>query len=84
MLLVIDAGNTNIVFAVHDCGFQPRCALEDDNGAEPRIDKLKLSLFKRAAEGGAFNIADYGVILVSGYGMEPPPYIRQQYEGEED
>ena len=48
------------------------------------IDKLKLSLFKRAAEGGAFNIADYGVILVSGYGMEPPPYIRQQYEGEED
>lgn len=29
-----------IVFAVHDCGFVARCALEVDNSAQVRIDKL--------------------------------------------
>ena len=29
-----------IVFAIHDCGFVARCALEVDNSAQVRIDKL--------------------------------------------
>lgn len=29
-----------IVFAVHDCGFVARCALEIDDGAQVRIDKI--------------------------------------------
>lgn len=30
----------SIVFAVHDAGFVPRCALSIDDGARPRIEKL--------------------------------------------
>ena len=29
-----------MVFAIHDCGFVPRCALEDDDASEVRIDKI--------------------------------------------
>ena len=29
-----------IVFAVHDCGFIPRCALEEEDASEVRIDKI--------------------------------------------
>lgn len=29
-----------IVFSIFDCGFIPRCALEEDNGAEIRISKI--------------------------------------------
>ncbi|MFL6262078.1 MAG: hypothetical protein ACJ76Y_20470 [Thermoanaerobaculia bacterium] len=29
-----------IVFAVADCGFQPRCALEADDGSQIRIEKI--------------------------------------------
>jgi hypothetical protein len=29
-----------IVFAVHDCGFYPRCALEVDDSSQVRIDKI--------------------------------------------
>lgn len=30
-----------LVFAVHDCGFQTRCALETTNAAESRISKIE-------------------------------------------
>jgi hypothetical protein len=30
-----------VVFAVHDCGFRPRAALERDDGSEVRIEKLR-------------------------------------------
>ena len=30
-----------LVFAVHDCGFVARCALELDDGSEVRIDKIR-------------------------------------------
>jgi len=30
-----------LVFAVHDCGFVVRCALELDDGSEVRIDKIR-------------------------------------------
>ena len=29
-----------IVFAVYDCGFSVRCALEENNSADPRINKI--------------------------------------------
>lgn len=29
-----------LVFAVHDCGFNARCALEADNSADVRVEKL--------------------------------------------
>lgn len=29
-----------LVFAVHDCGFVARCALESDDGSQVRLDKL--------------------------------------------
>lgn len=29
-----------IVFAIHDCGFIPRCALEEEDASEVRIDKI--------------------------------------------
>ena len=29
-----------LVFAVHDCGFVARCALEDDDGARIRVAKI--------------------------------------------
>ena len=28
------------VFAVHDCGFIPRCALEEDDASQVRIEKI--------------------------------------------
>ncbi len=30
-----------IVFAIYDCGFVPRCALEEDNGGNVRFDKIQ-------------------------------------------
>lgn len=30
----------SIVFAVHDCGYVARCALEGDDGSEVRIEKI--------------------------------------------
>ena len=29
-----------LVFAVHDCGFEARCALEKDDGSQVRVEKL--------------------------------------------
>ena len=29
-----------LVFAVHDCGFIARCALEEEDGSQVRIDKI--------------------------------------------
>ena len=29
-----------MVFAVHDCGFIPRCALEENDAGQVRIDKF--------------------------------------------
>jgi hypothetical protein len=29
-----------LVFAVHDCGFEARCALEDDDGSRIRLEKI--------------------------------------------
>ena len=43
-----------MVFTVMDCGFEPRCALESDDGSQVRIEKL----FGRPAQ-----IALHGVMI---------------------
>ena len=30
-----------MIFAIFDCGFIPRCALEENNGGNVRFDKIK-------------------------------------------
>lgn len=30
-----------VVFTIYDCGFIPRCALEEDNGGSVRVEKIK-------------------------------------------
>ncbi len=42
-----------IVFVVFDCGFIPRCALEEDNGGNVRFDKIK-----RLIQNSKFGIHD--------------------------
>lgn len=34
-----------MIFAIFDCGFIPRCALEEDNGGHVRFDKIKRLIF---------------------------------------
>ena len=34
-----------IIFAIYDCGFIPRCALEEDNSGNVRFDKIKNLIF---------------------------------------
>lgn len=35
-----------ILFAIFDCGFIPRCALEENNGNDVRFDKIKRLIFE--------------------------------------
>ena len=37
------------VFAVHDCGFIPRCALEEEDASQVRIEKKSTKLLPIAA-----------------------------------
>jgi hypothetical protein len=48
-----------IVFAVHDLGFVPRCALEDDDGGEVRLAKIE-----RIIEECRFGIHDLSAVAL--------------------
>lgn len=37
-----------------------------------QVVQAKLQAFRRALAGGACDLADYGTVLASGYGMAPP------------
>jgi hypothetical protein len=39
------------------------------------IDKVKLPLFQKAIRTGALDVSEYGKILYSGWGEDPPPEI---------
>lgn len=39
------------------------------------VDALKQPLFKKAVKSGAFDVADYGEVIVSGWGKEPPESV---------
>ena len=39
------------------------------------VDKLKITLFKQALKSGSLNVSEYGAILYSGWGKNPPQHI---------
>jgi hypothetical protein len=39
------------------------------------VEKTKLPLFLKAAQASSLDVADYGEILYSGWGENPPPEI---------
>ena len=47
------------------------------------VDTLKQPLFIKALKGGTLELRDYGTVLHSGWGAEPPPELaeamRKQY-----
>ncbi|NBX04281.1 MAG: hypothetical protein EBR02_09550 [Alphaproteobacteria bacterium] len=45
-----------------------------------RVDKLKHEMFKKASATGSFDIADFGTVLISGYGKEPPADIKKKFD----
>jgi hypothetical protein len=46
------------------------------------VDKLKLPLFLAKIKQGALDIAEYGLVLHSGWGLEPPQHIKDTIESE--
>jgi len=40
-----------------------------------KIDALKEPLFKKAIKSGTLDVADYGEVIFSGWGKEPPENI---------
>jgi hypothetical protein len=42
-----------------------------------QVEKAKLELFKARLKGGPFPLTEYGVILYSGWGKEPPEDIQK-------
>lgn len=45
-----------------------------------RVSKQKEPLLRHAVKSGPFDVADYGDILCSGWGKEPPENIRSKME----
>jgi len=45
-----------------------------------RVDSLKLPMFLRQIKTGIIDVADYGEVLFSGWGKEPPEEIRRKIE----
>jgi len=43
-------------------------------------DHLKRLRIKKEVASGPFDVKDYGEILCSGWGEEPPAHIRKQYD----
>lgn len=46
------------------------------------VDPMKLSLFLKKIEIGSLNLEDYGEILASGWGNDPPETIKQRITSE--
>lgn len=45
-----------------------------------QVDKLKLPLYKRAVTTDSIDVADYGKVLASGWGEEPPESVKKRIE----
>ncbi len=45
-----------------------------------QVDKLKLPLYKRAAMQGSIDVADYGTVLISGWGDRPSDAVVKKIE----
>jgi hypothetical protein len=48
------------------------------------VDAPKLEAFYRAMESGGVDLADYGKIVKSGYGDEPPSIVKQEMKDQYD
>ena len=46
------------------------------------VDKVKLPVFLKKTQGGSLDVADYGKVLYSGWGQDPPDEIRQKIQDE--
>jgi hypothetical protein len=44
------------------------------------VDKIKLEIFKARLKTGSLELKDYGTILYSGWGTEPPEDIKQKIQ----
>ncbi len=42
------------------------------------VDPLKISLFLRMIEAGSLNLEDYGEVLASGWGTDPPDTVKRR------
>ena len=42
-----------------------------------QVDKALLPLFLRGTNGGSLNVADFGLVLMSGWGKDPPEEVRK-------
>lgn len=45
-----------------------------------KVDMLKLPLFQQAMKSGTLDVAQYGEILFSGWGVHPPADIRRKVD----
>ena len=45
-----------------------------------KIDTLKMPLFQKALKSGVIDVANYGDVLFSGWGMSPPDSIRKKVD----
>ncbi len=41
------------------------------------VDKLKLPIFLKKIETGSLDLADYGAVLASGWGEDPPESVKK-------
>lgn len=46
------------------------------------VDPMKLSLFLKKIETGSLNLEEYGEILISGWGTDPPETVKQRITSE--
>jgi hypothetical protein len=46
------------------------------------VDKVKLPVFLKRTQGGSLDVADYGKVLHSGWGQDPPDEIRTKIRDE--
>ncbi len=53
-----------MVFAIYDCGYTPRCALEENNSGNVRIDKLEKLI--RDSKFGVHDLSRAGLDIVTG------------------
>jgi len=43
-----------------------------------KVHKQQLPFFTKALKSGALDVAKYGEVVVSGWGKEPPAYIKER------
>ncbi len=47
-----------------------------------QVDKARMVHFEHGLKGGALNVGEYGTVLYSGWGEQPPQYIIEELEAQ--